>query len=80
MGESFSLIHTFDHNVDVVDLWTSTKDESPVYVLANNEFYYIDTGDNLVNISSLPNQEKGNTLLSAFEMGNNIFFLCHGKV
>lgn len=85
LGESFEKIHSFDHNVDLVDIWTSQKEESAVYVVAKDEFYYLDDSDNLVSVASLPNSQNGKTLLAGFDTGSGLFFytmmrfdnLCH---
>jgi len=74
LGVSFEFVHAFDHNVDYVDIWTSTKNESFVYVMSKDEFYYLDESDNLISIANLPNLEDGNTLLTGFDTGNGIFF------
>lgn len=72
-GLSFELVHTFDFGVDVVDIWTSQTYESSVFVVAQNECYYIDDSDNLISISTLPNQENGNTLLAGYDSGASIY-------
>ncbi len=73
LGVSFSMVHTFDQGVDVADIWTSPTNESLVYVVAQNECYYFDESDNIVSISTLPNQENGNTLLAGFDSGVGIY-------
>ena len=74
LGETFYKIHTFDHAIEFLDIWTSQTNESPVYVLAENEFYYLDDFGNLISIATLPNQENGNTLLTGFDTGSGLYF------
>lgn len=73
-GSSFEKIHTFDHNVDYVDIWTSQLNESSVYVIAKDGFYYLDESDNLISIASLPNGQNGNTILTGYDSGFSLSF------
>jgi len=70
LGESFNLLHTFDSNVDYADIWTSGLNDEPVYIVFQNTLYYVDEEDNLYTVSTLPNAENGNTLLTGFDTGN----------
>ena len=73
-GTSFQLVHTFYHNVDYVDIWTSQENESAVFVMSKDEFYYIDESDDLISIADVPNSQNGKTLLAGFDTGNGLFF------
>ncbi len=73
-GNSFESIHTFNHDVNYVDIWTSQVNESAVFVLAKDEFYYLDESDNLISIADVPNTQNGKTLLTGFDDGNGLFF------
>lgn len=72
-GASFESITSFDHSVDFVDIWTSQTGETPVYIVAKDELYYLDESDELISISTLPNSENGNTLITGFDSGNGVF-------
>ncbi len=66
----FILLHTFNSNVDYADIWTSQQEEGPVYIVFQDELFYLDEEENVISISNLPNSENGRALMTGYDTGN----------
>lgn len=70
LGESFEVIATLGQDVKYSDIWTSPMEEGPIYVIDNNELFYLDDDDNLVSISTIAGAESGKSFLTGFDSGS----------
>ena len=62
-GMSFERIMMFDNN-NGYDIWTSRYEETPVYVINNNQIYILDNQDDLSLIGNIMTFESGDNLLT----------------
>ena len=84
-GRNFSKIITLDSNEgmssnqtsDHYDIWTSRYFETDIFLVHNNEFFSINSSNQLQFISNIPTSQQGENILTGGMQLNSPFFYVH---